>query len=164
VAPPPPPAVDDDRALLAGAGPSVVAPTRPVWWKVGGLAVVGLAGCAYVAINDPNTSTLFPACPFRTITGLDCPGCGITRALHALFNADPVGALDQNLLFVLAVPVLLWWALRSALRSSGRATRAGPAFQWRAWMTWALVATISGFWVVRNIDWGPFAWLQSGLS
>ena len=142
-------------------GSVVETPGRVAWWKVGGLAAVGLVGCAYVALNDPNTSTLFPACPFKAATGLDCPGCGITRALHALLNGDMVRALDHNALFVLALPILTLWLVRGILRSTGRVS-AGPAMQWHPWMTWALVSTIGAFWIVRNIGWGPLAWLYSG--
>lgn len=138
---------------------------RPVsWWKVAGLGAAGLAGCAYVAFFDPSTSSaLYPACPFRAVTGLDCPGCGVTRALHSLANGDLPAALDHNVLWVVALPVLLWWMLRGFVRSRGRRPP-GPSVTWRPWMTWTLVSTVLAFWLVRNLPWWPFDWLASGLS
>ena len=42
-------------------------------------------------------------CPWRTLTGLDCPFCGATRAAASLAHGDVVGALDHNALFVLVI-------------------------------------------------------------
>jgi len=109
-----------------------------------------------VALFDPNgSSALYPRCPFNAITGLDCPGCGITRALHALASGDVVRALDHNLLFILALPVIAWLLVRWAVRGIGR-TFPGPEPRWRPWMTVAAVVLLGSFWVVRNLpglDW-----------
>jgi len=39
-------------------------------------------------------------CPFRTISGIPCPGCGMTRAFLALAEGDFLGALRFNPLSV----------------------------------------------------------------
>ena len=62
------------------------------------------AGSGVVGYFNPGTSNFFPLCPLHALTGLACPGCGLTRAFHALFTGDLIGALDFNLL----VPI---WAL-----------------------------------------------------
>ena len=66
-------------------------------------------------------------CPFRDLTGVDCPGCGATRAFFSLLHGNLTGALHDNLAAValgaVAGPYLflawLGWRLRhvSALRS-----------------------------------------------
>ncbi len=57
-----------------------VAARRPVAAPVvaGGIL---LAGCVTLAVVDPTGGP--PICPFKAVTGFDCPGCGGTRALHA---------------------------------------------------------------------------------
>ena len=46
------------------------------------------------------------SCTVRSITGLPCPGCGLTRALLLFLRGDLVGAWAMHPLFWLAVPVL----------------------------------------------------------
>jgi hypothetical protein len=99
-------------------------------------------------------------CPFKHLTGLDCPGCGSTRALGALTRLDLGAALDHNVLVPFAaVFVVVSWALWTLATWRSRPTPAlirGPA----AILTIAVV--FIAFTVVRNLDAG--SWLASGLS
>lgn len=56
---------------------------------------------------NPLDSILFPKCPFKTATGLLCPGCGSQRAIHNVLNMNILGAIKENLLLVLAVPYII---------------------------------------------------------
>lgn len=69
------------------------------------LAVAG--GIALLRSFDPNTAgSWFPSCLFHDVTGWYCPGCGITRALHALVHFDLMRAFAMNAFFVLSLPLL----------------------------------------------------------
>lgn len=70
----------------------------------------GAAGAVLLLFVDPNQpGNLLPKCPFKALTGLDCPGCGITRMVHALLHGDVVAAWHFNaVLLVLGVPLMAW--------------------------------------------------------
>lgn len=61
-------------------------------------------------VVDPNKpGNLLPKCPFNWLTGLNCPGCGATRMVHALLHGDVVAAWHYNaVLLVLGVPLAVW--------------------------------------------------------
>jgi hypothetical protein len=107
-----------------------------------------------VAVRDP--AARFLGCPFRASTGLWCPGCGATRALHALLRGDVAGMASQNALlplFLLGTGLLwlTWW----------RSARGRPAPAWwgrtppAVWV-W-LGGLVIAFGVLRNLPLQPFA-------
>lgn len=70
-----------------------------------GAAAVAATAVAYAV--EPSKTGWLPKCPFHALTGLYCPGCGATRALHELTNGNIVGALHNNALLLCAVPLLI---------------------------------------------------------
>jgi hypothetical protein len=122
---------------------------------VGGALV---AGCVALRIVDPAGGP--PICPFKAWTGLDCPGCGATRAAHQLLNGHVGAALSLNAAFVLAVPLVLWWlGARLVPMVRGRtlpAPNLGPT------VLKVMIAALLVFSVVRNLPVSPFAWLGTG--
>lgn len=75
-----------------------------------GVLAAGAAGAALLLFVDPTKpGNLLPKCPFNWLTGLDCPGCGATRMVHALLHGDVVGAFHYNaVLLALGVPLAVW--------------------------------------------------------
>ncbi|MNC10677.1 hypothetical protein D3C75_583440 [compost metagenome] len=104
-------------------------------------------GLLYLKVWLPNTHLGIP-CPFYTLTGLYCPGCGITRMFLALLELDPVQALRFNALPVALIPLyaLYWVAKRKGMERTGSIVmgimltltlafgvlRNFPAFHWLA--------------------------------
>lgn len=91
---------------------------------------MGLA-TTYVAVADPNGGGVFPTCPLRELTGLDCPGCGGLRATHALAHGDLASAVDHNAVLAVLLPLAAvlwgWWLLRSLAATRGvRRDRGAP--------------------------------------
>jgi hypothetical protein len=62
-----------------------------------GILVFG-AGVYVLRQFNPVNAGFFPQCPLNSLTGFHCPGCGLTRGFHALFNGEIVTALDYNAL------------------------------------------------------------------
>lgn len=128
-------------AVLADRSGSRAAPARA-------------AGTAFAAATvswfvDPDAHRI-PLCPLHAMTGLWCPFCGCTRAVHALVHADLGTAVRDNALFVAALPLLLllwlrWWQAPSATRQLPR-----PLF-------WGAATLILAFGVLRNLP--PGHWL-----
>lgn len=56
---------------------------------------------------DPMDSVWMPKCMIHTITGLQCPGCGITRALHAVLHGHFAEAIRYNLFLLISLPYLI---------------------------------------------------------
>jgi hypothetical protein len=57
-----------------------------------------------------------PPCPLRTVTGIPCPLCGMTRGVTALVHGDVAEALLLNpasyLAVALAVLLLVQWRVK----------------------------------------------------
>ena len=115
------------------------------------LFVLGVA--TYSFFVDPDRGVGYPSCPFRTLTGLECPGCGPSRALHQLLHAHPVSAFELNPLLVILLPLLalvLVSVSGSLISNKHRNLQISPA------LAWVVLALVIGFWVFRNTSLYPF--------
>lgn len=79
-------------------------PLTTIFLTLGAVAVA-----ATVFVFDPSKNFFYPGCTFHKITGLQCPGCGATRSLHALLHGNFGLALRDNALFI---GLLIFFALR----------------------------------------------------
>jgi hypothetical protein len=132
--------------------------TQHALWVVP-TAALGAAAVWMLRTFDPNQpGNPFLGCAFHRLTGLYCPGCGGTRAMHALVHFDLPGALAMNALPFIAAPLLglLFLRINTSLPPAAeRWTRfvANPWF-------WAVL--VGGFTVLRNLPWAPFNALAPG--
>lgn len=101
-------------------------------------------------------------CPIKSVTGRDCPACGITRSMGALTQGDIVRAADHNLLVtsVVMISAVLFIAFSAStfVRSSVIRWLANPP----TIAVWSLVVTIAVFTVARNTSLPLGQWLLSG--
>jgi hypothetical protein len=116
------------------------------------LTLLAAAAVAALFAYQPRELWFLPGCQFNRLTGLDCPGCGMTRAIHHLLHGRALVALHCNALFTLALPcvavvgVWRWWQPYTV-----------PA--WKPAYTWWLLVVIALFGVLRNIPAYPFTLL-----
>ena len=95
----------------------------------------------------------FPKCPFRLLTGFQCPGCGSTRACYQLVHFHPIAAFKLNPLMVLTLPFIVYGFLgftRSAITGKHRRLFIPTPYLW-GWL-----GLLVFFWVFRNTPWYPF--------
>lgn len=80
----------------------------PLWQILAAGCIVAATFTCVVLLYlfEPSSTHFFPVCPFYGITGLECAGCGSTRALYHLLHGDLGQAMRFNILFVLAIPAL----------------------------------------------------------
>lgn len=124
------------------------------------LAVLGCAGAAMgytLWVNPTGGDVNAPTtCLVKLTTGLDCPGCGGTRAAWYLLHGDVAAASRHHLVFVFAVPFILYmylaWAGKLAFGWKLPQLQIGPK----------TVAIFLGAWglfmVLRNLPWAPFTY------
>ncbi|MEY2401149.1 MAG: hypothetical protein QOJ08_1260 [Ilumatobacteraceae bacterium] len=70
-----------------------------------------MAGAAFLATHEPGVAgARYPGCVFHEMTGLWCPGCGLTRGTFQLLHGHVASALAYNMFtpLVLVVVVVAW--------------------------------------------------------
>ncbi len=102
----------------------------------------------------------YPRCIFHLLTGLDCPGCGAQRAAAALLHGHLLRAIDFNLLFVMALPFVLYAAFVFSWNvfSTNKITQ---KFFYSVAFVRTLLVVIVVFCVLRNIPVQPLSWLKA---
>ena len=155
--PPLPPAV----APSPGLDPAARVPNRPVIRiALGAIAIVAGLVLLYARnpVAEPGETSYYPSCPFHRLTGLYCPGCGATRALHHLLHGRVAAAFDLNPLLIVSLP----WILYVMFVSAARTIRPG-SFPRRRPISlrgiWTIVVVAVTFAVLRNLPYRPVAWM-----
>jgi len=116
-------------------------------------ALAGLAA-ALLFLFDPAQIRALPLCPFRALTGLDCPGCGALRASHQILHGNLAAAFRLNPLVILFLPFLGYYLFRYCFAAlSGKPYTEAVV---RPVFIWMLLAVIILFWALRNTPLYPF--------
>lgn len=113
---------------------------------IGGAVLVGL-GMAYTVLILVIGRGL--DCPFWKLTGLLCPGCGVTRMCLALLRLDVAAAWRANAALLLALPVLLLLAARMAVLYVRTGQKLPSRGEERVF--WALLIYFLAWGVLRNL-------------
>jgi hypothetical protein len=113
------------------------------------------AGLLLLYFCDPAATAWFPSCPFRALTGYECPGCGTLRAMHQLLHGHVLAAWHLNAGAVAGLSACA--CLEAVDLARGRTThvlrRLSPA------ITVVLAMIAIAFGIARNIPSAPLVWL-----
>jgi hypothetical protein len=135
---------------------TVAAPARTAVVGPLATAVFGVVALGYVAVSNPaQHQTLLPPCPFHAATGLWCPGCGLTRATHAILRGHLMTGLGYNLFTPVLFGLIAWSWLVWAGKVVGRPIPEPAMVPRKIWV--GLIVAVAVFTVVRNISVVPFS-------
>ena len=115
-----------------------------------------VAGTAYALVAAQAYHPIMPEsgvnlCPFRLLTGLPCPGCGMGHALVYALRGDFAASFHSHPLGIPLLAVWAGWLAWGALNlSRGREFSDGfvPAFR-RPGVSWAALALVLAVYAAR---------------
>ncbi|HME50366.1 DUF2752 domain-containing protein [Mycobacterium sp.] len=117
-----------------------------------GTGAVAIGALTYVGIADPHRpDSLFPACPFKLLTGWNCPACGGLRMTHDLLHGNFSAAVVDNVFLLAGIPVLLAWLLGRRRMGKPAATPATYIVVGAAAFIWTVVRNVPGFPLVPTV-------------
>ena len=87
-------------------------------------------------------------CVLHEATGLDCPGCGMSRAILALARLDLAAAFGYNLIWPVVVGYLLWIGIGGSIAYVKR----GELYYLpgKTWMHAVILSVVVTYGIVRN--------------
>ncbi len=94
---------------------------------------------------------LYIDCPIKKITGLYCPGCGITRMLLSILKLDFYQAFRYNPLVFISLPFFIFFLLESITTKKEPLYNKIPT---KIWVIIIIIFVIYG--ILRNIPFFDF--------
>lgn len=101
-------------------------------------------------VFDPSEYFWMPKCPTKLIFGIDCPGCGLQRAIHALLHGDIVKAINYNPFLVFALPYAITAVSYRYIRNEALRVKIGSIVESK-FMVYSYIVTFSLWFIIRNI-------------
>ena len=114
------------------------------------VAVVGAAALGAAYVFTPGGVDAGPQlCPFAVMTGLPCPGCGLTRSWVALMHGDVGSAFTFNIfgpVFLVLTATTVVAATLTLVRRRG-----SPLSGWRDLVLGPVGAVLLGVWLAYGL-------------
>ena len=115
-----------------------------------GVLLAGALG--YVGLVDPhNTTSVYPLCPFKWLTGWNCPFCGGLRMTHDLLHGDLVASINDNVFLLVGLPMLAGWILVRLRRGWSPLPISAMLTLLVAAIAWTVLRNLPGFPLVPTI-------------
>ncbi|WP_405336212.1 DUF2752 domain-containing protein [Psychroserpens sp.] len=104
---------------------------------------------------NPSEHNIFPKCPFYSLTGIYCAGCGSQRAIHQIMNGHIITGIRHNYLLIVVFIVLSYKALIFILNKIYN--KAFFDVFHKPFATKIILVLVLLFWILRNIEMHPFS-------
>jgi hypothetical protein len=135
-----------------GAGRPAAGWYRRHLFVVVGVGAMLAAALGYIGLVDPHKpDSIFPICPFRLITGLNCPACGALRMVHDVLHGDLAAAINDNVWLLVGVPLLAGWMLLRRRGGKLPLTLPTAAAVMITLLAWTVVRNLPGFPLVPTL-------------
>jgi hypothetical protein len=115
-----------------------------------GALLAGAVG--YVGLVDPHRpDSVYPMCPFRLLTGWNCPACGGLRMVHDVLHGDLAAAITDNVFLLVGIPMLAGWFLLRRRSEKSSLPLPVVATVLVALLAWTVVRNLPGFPLVPTL-------------
>ena len=106
-----------------------------------------------LAYRHPTEYGFLPPCQFHQWTGLFCPGCGATRAVHFLLRGDWKTSLHYNPMVLLFLPIVLFLLVQWVYEIFRKKFFIDSL---HAKFYFGIAIVVLAFFILRNIPWPCF--------
>jgi hypothetical protein len=132
--------------------PSLTTISRGRLYGALGTGAVLAGAVTYVGLADPHRpGFLFPGCPFKMLTGLNCPACGGLRMTHDLLHGDLSAAVVDNVFLLVSLPLLAAWLVVRWRRGQRLMPMPAAVTIFVAAIAWTVVRNWPGFPLVPTL-------------
>jgi hypothetical protein len=126
-------------------------------WRAFIILALSLTAILVIFSFDPRSASIYPPCPYRTLTGYYCPGCGAGQAAYFFLHGQLELAFYYNPLAVITFPVIaLALIFQFAAELRGRRAIFWSGHRWVTFFVGLLPLIFILFWIIRNTPWYPF--------
>jgi hypothetical protein len=111
-----------------------------------GTGILFAGALGYVGAVDPhNANSVYPHCPFKWLTGWDCPFCGGLRMTHDLLHGHVAASVYDNVFLLAGLPALAVWLLVRWRRGHRTVPIAAVITITVVTIAWTVVRNLPGF-------------------
>jgi len=107
---------------------------------------------------NPSQHTFFISCPFKSLTGYHCAGCGSQRAIHHLLHFRWYSAFRLNPFMILSLPLVVY-GIGTKLYNYVFQKEYRVQLFYKPWFIYGYFALALIYWLLRNIPAVPFNYL-----
>ena len=122
------------------------------------LPIVCVSLLAFIYFGNPVKNAFIP-CLFHYVTNLDCPGCGMTRALYSLLHFRFLQAFMYNPIIYILVPAAIYCSAAFYIYLlTGKWHTVKIKIQKPVLITFIIV--LLAFYILRNFPVAPFSYFK----